>query len=277
MFGAMFGDAGHGMVLGLCGLLLFRAKASFVKQAGCLLLYSGISSSIFGLLYGSFFGFEFKSLWIKPIENIMYVFKISIYFGMGVISFGVVLNIINALRDRDYLKVLFDKSGLISGLIYWSCIGLLLKSLVSTPNIPAFYLTLIYGGFLLLFLKPLFEMFFKKKGEDLVTSFIESLVDILEVIMGYLANTVSFIRVAAFSLAHAGLFIAIFELSKVVHGKGGGFYSILVLIFGNIFVIVLEGMVVGIQSLRLNYYEFFSRFFISGNKVYNPLKFTPLE
>jgi V/A-type H+-transporting ATPase subunit I len=93
----------------------------------------------------------------------------------------------------------------------------------------------------------------------------------LEIVMGYLANTVSFIRVAAFSLAHAGLFLAIFELSGMLKDIGGGFLSMLVIIFGNILVMLLEGLVVGIQSLRLNYYEFFSKFFESGKKAYKPL------
>jgi len=274
MFGGMFGDLGHGLVLALASLFLIKNKNSSVKQAGFLLLYCGLSSCVFGSLYGSFFGIEFKALWIKPIEDIMQIFKVSIFFGICVITVGIILNIINALKDKDYLKLLFDKSGLISGIIYWGGIGLLVKSFVSTAKIPSIYLILIYAGLLLLLLKPFIEMIFHKREESLMTSFIESLVDILEVVMGYLANTVSFIRVAAFSLAHAGLFIAIFELSKVVHGKAGGSLSVLVLIFGNIFVIILEGMVVGIQSIRLNYYEFFSRFFISGRKIYTPLKFS---
>jgi V/A-type H+-transporting ATPase subunit I len=274
MFGGMFGDLGHGFVLALASLFLIKAKNSAIKQAGYLLLYCGISSCVFGFLEGSVFGIEFKPIWIKPIDNIMQVFKVSVFFGICVITVGIILNIVNAFKDKDYLKLFFDKSGIISGVVYWGGIGLLVKSFLPTDKIPVLYLILIYGALLLLLLKPFIEMFFHKNEESLMTSFIESLVDILEVVMGYLANTVSFIRVAAFSLAHAGLFIAIFELAKVVHGEAGGSFSVLVLVCGNIFVIILEGMVVGIQSIRLNYYEFFSRFFISGKKVYSPLKFS---
>jgi V/A-type H+-transporting ATPase subunit I len=98
------------------------------------------------------------------------------------------------------------------------------------------------------------------------------IVEILEILLGFLANTVSFIRVAAFGLAHAGLFMAIFALSDAVSGMAGGFISALVLVFGNIVIIGLEGLVVSIQAVRLEFYEFFSRFFQQGSIGYRPLE-----
>jgi len=104
-----------------------------------------------------------------------------------------------------------------------------------------------------------------------MTAFMESTIDILEIVMGYLANTVSFIRIAAFALAHTGLFLSIFELSRIMRGIGGTAASVVVMVLGNILIILLEGLVVSIQSLRLNYYEFFSKFFMSGKRFYKPL------
>lgn len=273
MFGAMFGDLGQGLSLALIGLLIRRTKNIKIKQASALLVYCGISSSIFGVLYGTIFGFEeiIPAVWIRPMENILEIFKISVMFGIAIISLGVLVNIINALRDKDYIKALFDKAGLITGIIYWLAIGFISKLFVAEKNIPSIYLILIFAGIILIFLKPVIEIIFKKKKESLFVSFMESLVDILEIIMGYLANTVSFIRIAAFSLAHAGLFLAIFELSRLLRGVGGLPLSVLVIILGNILIVLLEGMVVSIQSLRLNYYEFFSKFFVAGKHVYKPL------
>jgi V/A-type H+-transporting ATPase subunit I len=258
----------------LISMFMGRKPASeALLRTKALMLYCGSSAVIFGLLYGSFFGIEFKSLWIKPIENIMEVFKISIYVGIVMISLGIIVNVINALRDRDYVKVLFDKAGLIGGIIYWAGIGLVSKMLVSNSRIPSFYFYLILSGVLILFLYPIVDCVVKKKYSHLVESFMESIVGILEVFMGYLANTVSFIRVAAFALAHTGLFIAIFDLAKIVHtdGNAGNVMSWLVLIGGNILAIGLEGLVVTIQAVRLNYYEFFSKFFMAGKSVYKPL------
>ncbi len=274
MFGAMFGDIGHGLVLVLLGFILGgKARKKLLQQVKMLLFYCGGSSVVFGFLYGSFFGYEFESLWLKPIENIMEVFKISVFLGISMISLGIFINIINALRDRNYIKLFFDKSGLIGGLIYWAAIGLVVKLFLSPGPIPYYYSLLIFSGLLVIFLYPMVDCIIKKKYSHLMESLMESIVGILEIFMGYLANTVSFIRVAAFALAHAGLFIAIFNLAGIVHSNSqmGNLYSWLVIIFGNILVIALEGLVVTIQSVRLNYYEFFSKFFIGGKRVYKPL------
>lgn len=274
MFGAMFGDLGHGIVLILASFFLRRKKLSeSLKHAGALIFYCGISSSIFGIFYGSFFGFEFNSLWIKPMKDIMGVFKASIFLGIAIITLGIFLNVANALRDKDYVKALFDKAGLIGGIIYWAAIGLVSKHFFYQAKIPVFYFYLIFGGLLVLFLYPLIECIIKRRFRSLLDAFMESIVNILEIFMGYLANTVSFIRVAAFALAHAGLFLAIFSLSRATHVDGnlGSIISWLIIIVGNIIVVALEGLIVSIQSLRLNYYEFFSKFFMSGKQVYKPL------
>lgn len=273
MFGAMFGDAGQGMILSLISLFLWKSKKDKVRQAGTLIFYCGISSEIFGILYGSFFGYEFKSLWIKPMNSIVEIFKLSIAFGVVMISLGILINVINGLRDRDYIKVLFDKAGLIGGIIYWTGIAIITKLLVSKSGFQPIYLIIILACVLLLFTKPVMEFIFRKKKQGIFASFMESAIDVLEIIMGYLANTISFIRIAAFALAHTGLFLSIFGLSRLLQSVGGGSLSILIVILGNILIILLEGLVVSIQSLRLNYYEFFSKFFVSGKKVYNPLVF----
>ncbi len=271
MFGAMFGDVGHGLVLALLSLLLRSSKSETAKQASALIFYCGISAMVFGALYGDAFGFDFPSLWMKPIDNIMGFFKISVFFGIGVITLGIIFNVINALKDKDYLKALFDKSGLITGVIYWVAIAWAAKALVGSAAIPKAYFVLIFTGIVLLFIKPFIEMFVHKKKESFFVALMESAIDVMEVIMGYLANTVSFIRIGAFALAHTGLFIAIFEISRILKGVGGDWASVTTLVLGNILIIGLEGLVVSIQSVRLNYYEFFSKFFIPGKELYKPL------
>jgi len=271
MFGAMFGDFGQGLVLCTLGLFLLRSKNETAKQAASLLIYCGTSSAFFGLLYGSNFGYEFESIWFKPINSISRIFAVCVVFGIAVISVGIIINMINAFRDKNYLKALFDKAGLIGGIVYWAAIGLLSKIFVSHEYISRILVILISLGILLLFLKPSLEYFMHKSHDGIMVSFMEGIVDVVEIVMGYLANTVSFIRIAAFSLAHAGLFLAIFELSRILKNVGGDFLAILMIILGNILIIVLEGMVVTIQSLRLNYYEFFSKFFMTGKNTYKPL------
>jgi V/A-type H+-transporting ATPase subunit I len=129
--------------------------------------------------------------------------------------------------------------------------------------------------FLLFFREPIIHLLQGKKKlfpEGLVSGVMGGLVEILDIVLGFLANTVSFIRVAAFGLAHAGLFMAIFALSDLVKTSAHGIASALVLLFGNILIICLEGLVVSIQGVRLEFYEFFTRFFERGEAIYRPLK-----
>lgn len=279
MFGVMFGDIGHGLILALGGLWMFlKGKRLTLKNAGLLLSYAGISSIIFGFLFGSIFGLEdvIPALWLHPMASISKLFQTAIYFGIGMITMAIVVNIINGIRRRDILGLIFDKAGLLAAVLYWCGIIVVTRVVMadtgSRGEVPALISILMIGSVVLLFLRePIIHLIQGKKKlfpEGLATGIMGAIVELLEIFLGFLANTVSFIRVAAFGLAHAGLFMAIFALSDAVGGVGSGF----VLFFGNLLIIGLEGLVVSIQAVRLEFYEFFSRFFQEGEAGYKPLE-----
>ncbi|HNZ36363.1 MAG TPA: V-type ATPase 116kDa subunit family protein [Candidatus Marinimicrobia bacterium] len=284
MFGMMFGDIGHGLVLALLGLaLLLKSHKDTFKSAGYLLLYAGGSSIIFGFLFGSFFGIEdlFPTIWMKPMNDINQLFKVVIYVGAGMITVSIIINLINGIRSGRILDYIFDKAGLLSGILYW-CGIILVSRLVLTKTNGGVGLFVIYlfvaCALLLFFREPILNLIRKNwrlYSSGVVTGLMHSLVEMLEIVLGFLANTVSFIRVGAFGLAHAGLFIAIFALSDMVSGKLSGVASILILILGNIFIIALEGLVVTIQAIRLEFYEFFNRFFRPARVKYQPIRENP--
>lgn len=284
MFGMMFGDIGHGLVLALLGLaLLLKSHKETFKSAGYLLLYAGGSSIIFGFLFGSFFGVEdlFPTIWMKPMNDINQLFKVVIYVGAGMITVSIIINLINGIRSGRILDYIFDKAGLLSGILYW-CGIILVSRLVLTKTNGGVGLFVIYlfvaCALLLFFREPILNLIRKNRrlySSGVVTGLMHSLVEMLEIVLGFLANTVSFIRVGAFGLAHAGLFIAIFALSDMVSGKLSGVASILILILGNIFIIALEGLVVTIQAIRLEFYEFFNRFFRPARVKYQPIRENP--
>ena len=282
MFGAMFGDVGHGLVLAGAGLVMLRTGAA-LRDAGKLVLSCGGVSMLFGVLYGSVFGFEelIPTLWIKPLENTNALFAAAIGFGSLLISLGLVLNIVHMIRRHALFRDFFDVSGPLTAVAYWAAAGLAVKSLLSSRE------PLATGPLLWLVLLPLAAFFakgpvlalagFQDKAfpEGLIGYLMECAVKILEVLMGCLANTVSFIRVAAFGLAHAGLFVAVFSIADAVSSAPGGtVMSWVVLVVGNIVVIVLEGIVVTIQALRLEYYEFFGKFFSNMGTRYQPVAFS---
>jgi len=271
MFGMMFGDVGQGLVLFAAGLLLLKLGVSL----GGVILGAGLSSSIFGFLYGSVFGFEdwIEPLLIRPMENINTMLVIGIATGVLLITISMALNITNGIKSRNISRILLDRNGVAGFVFYW---GVLLTALSLFQGKKLF---LPKGIIVLIILVSIAAMFFKEPLDHLLHRkrffashnrdfFIEAFFEMFDTILSFISNTISFIRLSAFALNHAGLFMAVLILTEMTSGLG----SVAGIILGNILIIGLEGLIVGIQGLRLEYYELFSRFFTGGGKPYRPLK-----
>ena len=208
--------------------------------------------------------------------------KVSLILGTALVSLGLVLNLINALRLKEYEKLL-SVSGLAGALLYWMSMGLVLKFLLTGRMAAGEWRLLVWVAVALLTImilhRPVYRLAVRKrspggigKPAGLMTELLESIVETFDDLLRFVANTVSFIRVAAFALSHAALFIAVFSIAKVVaHGPGRGISYWLVVAFGNVIIILLEGLVVSIQTVRLEYYEFFGKFFRGGGKRFQVL------
>jgi V/A-type H+-transporting ATPase subunit I len=110
-------------------------------------------------------------------------------------------------------------------------------------------------------------------GGSLTTSILQAVADLADLLIRGVANTVSFVRISAFAISHAGLLFAVFALAETLPASSGGSVGrALVLVLGNVFVIALEGLIVSIQGVRLVYYEFFSRFHEGTGVRYQPLQ-----
>lgn len=280
MFGFMFGDVGHGLLLATVGMLLWHRTQGIWQSAGQLVFYCGLSSIAFGALYGSFFGREdlMPAIWMRPLDNISALLPVAIGFGVLLLSLGIALNIIQSFRSGDLSKGIFGLSGVIGGLLYWTGIYLLVRFPVfgMSPNNVTMWWLIVGGLVLILFLKaPLLHMATRSANtfpQGLMTYLIETTVELLEIVTAYVANTLSYIRLGAFALAHAGLFLAVFSLAdQVRHSVGGDVWASMIIVTGNVLIFFLEGLVAAIQGLRLEYYEFFAKFFSGGGKRYRPL------
>ncbi len=286
LFGAMFGDFGHGIVLAIAGYIMYRFKN---MKVGKILIPCGISSSLFGLLFGSVFGFEeafngiYKSLFgldEKPVEvmgkDIITVILASVFVGVSLVLVAMGMNIYSSLKQKNYGSALFGSNGVAGMVVYATvCAGIVLMLMFDINIFNIFtILALIVLPFVLIFLaEPLGELV---KGEknwkpekwgDYCT---QNGFEMFEVILSYLSNTMSFLRVGAFVMVHAGMMQVVFTLIELVGGVGsvGG---IITLVLGNLFVIALEGLLVSIQTLRLEFYEMFSRFYSGTGRPYNPV------
>lgn len=274
MFGIMFGDIGQGLVIGLLGYLLYKKKKAALGKIG---IYIGITSAIAGTFYGSIFGNEeilrehlsFIPM-INPMEHKTGILLAGIGFGVVLIIIAMILNIINSIKTKDKGKLFFDKNGIVGIIIYFSALFIILAKLIKLEIsiIPATGLIVI-SLVIILISHPLQELIDGKKDfmpKDKKGYFIEAFFELVETVLAILSNTISFMRVGAFALNHVGLVIAFHMLSDMV-GKPG---NLMVMIIGNILIIALEGLIVGIQGLRLEYYELFSRFFEGNGVKYKP-------
>lgn len=273
MFGVMFGDVGQGACLILGGILLYKFKN--IRLAG-IVAVAGVWSVVFGFLYGSFFGFEemIPALWMKPMDNIMTTLYLAIGFGAVLILIAMVLNMVNAVRSKEYGRLLFNQSGL-AGLICYGFVFICVLLFATGHGVPAAILIGIAVGVPLvaiLLKEPLSHLVERKsrifpEGSK-VMFFVEALVEGFDVVLSYATNTISFVRVGAFALSHAGMMGVVMTLAGLEKGNPNW----VIIVLGNILVAGLEGLVVGIQVLRLEYYEMFSRFYTGNGKPFISFK-----
>lgn len=272
LFGAMFGDLGQGLLLLLGGLLLAKKN----KMFGGLLSRLGFSSMIFGTLYGAVFGFEdiIPALLIRPFENINTVLLASVLIGIILILMSYIYSLINSFKRKDIEDGLFGKEGL-AGFSFYITLLLLIGGKLINKSILSMRLgifIMLVCILLIVFKMPLTHIIKGKKplhGEDISGYYIESVFSIIETLLSMLSGTISFIRVGAFALTHVGLFIAFQTIGEMIGTASG---NIIILIIGNIIIIGLEGLIVFIQGLRLQYYELFSRYYIGEGKEFKSVK-----
>ena len=263
LFGAMFGDVGHGAVILLLAAGLYRklGRMAWVGMA------AGAVSMGFGLLYGSIFGYEdiLPPLWLSPLHDPLQMLMVAVGFGAGFIGFTLLVSARNKWVAGRIGEALFDSTGLAGLLFYLGAIGLL-ASMGGVMDVaqPAWGLA---GAGIVMVAAFKFHVTRSGLGERVLVTLIET----LETATSLFSNTLSFMRVAAFSLNHVALALAVFTLANGLDATGHGF----TLILGNIIIIVLEGAIVAIQALRLMYYEGFSRFYSGDGREFMPLRLVP--
>ena len=261
MFGMMFGDIGHGAVLCIAGYFILQNKKK-LKILGKILISTGMSAILFGILYGSFFGFHnlIPHLLFSPMENINSILYFSLTIGIAIISLSMVLNIFSKIRSKEYENLFFGSSGLLWLLLYWFFIGIMVKTFL-------FDMSVQYELYIALFILLIIFIMFLYKNKNFIKTILETSMEVME----YATNTVSFIRLGAFTLSHAALFLALFSITDIItKNQNEGIAYWLSIIIGNVIIVVLEGIVVTIQTLRLEYYEFFKRFYHGGGTKYQP-------
>ena len=234
LFGIMFGDLGQGLVISLIGTLLYRFKK---MSLGKVMAQVGLSSAFFGFLYCSVFGNEEV---LVPVHNKL---------------FGSDGPLIAVGRSEMTLKILFA------------------AVVKFTPDFNINVRLLVWLGIILpiilIFVKEFIAHSIREKKiavEDGAVNYILlNAFELMEIVLSFISNTLSFLRIGGFILSHAGLMLTISIISRMFPNS-----SVIIAILGNALVIALEGLIVGVQVLRLEFYELFSRFFDGGGKQFEP-------
>ena len=284
LFGIMFADVGQGIMLLIVAIYMYK---KLKMPLGALLIPCSISSTIFGFIFGSVFGFEelltpvYKALFglkEKPIDvmegntTMMLIFG-AVGIGVVLLIIAMILNIVSCFKRGDTGGALFGVNGVAGLVFYVSLIVGLVCSLVLGIQLmnTAYVLGLIVLPLVLIFFREPLSKLIKgerKIFEGGIGSFIvDNLFEMFEVALSYVTNTMSFLRVGAFILVHAGMMKVVFVLAGMFGPVG---YTITIIV-GNILVMALEALLVGIQVLRLEYYEMFSRFYIGDGRKYEPV------
>lgn len=272
LYGMMFGDLGQGLVFVLLSFLVDKKNKTF----GALIRRVGFSACFFGIMYGSVFGIEtlIPAILIKPFDNIMKVLIASVAFGIGLLVISYFIGIYNKLvKQKNIEEGIFGKEG-IAGLMMMTSFVLLILNIVKVNPLPKTVglVILLASIVMIVFSRPIAAKI-EKRDEVFESSafdyYVESSFSIIEALLSVFSNLVSFTRVGAFAINHVGLYMAFEVMSKIA---GGGIKGLIILILGNILIIGLEGMIVFIQGLRLEFYEMFSKYYQGNGRKFRPIK-----
>ncbi len=273
IFGAMFGDVGQGLVMLLAGIILeyVYKKVDF----GGLLNRLGLSSIIFGFIYGSVFGSEeiLPAMVIRPMSNIDNMLIIAVLFGIFFILFSYILGIVNSVKENNLKDAILGENGLTGFLFYLLLLYTVYRVFIQHKDFALIITITLLALLSIMFFKEAIakRLFISNRSLKKLSAneYIEGGFGLIEMLLSMLSNTISFLRVGAFALNHVGLFIAFLTLANMMSSAWGNWT---VLFIGNLVILSLEGLIVFIQALRLEYYEMFTKFYRGDGIEYIPAK-----
>lgn len=268
MFGMMFGDVGHGAMLVASGLLLrsgFVKKLAKLETAWLFVVAAGLASMVFGVLYGEAFGPTglVPVLWLAPLENPVPLLLAGLAVGALLLAGAYAVGSTNRVREGGWGFALYARSG-IAGSLLFLAVGLLVWGLTLGIGPLSFTAVLIAIGALAL----LFIGLYVEAGGG-PAAIAQAIIELVDTVIRLGSNIVSFARLAAFGLTHAALLMVVWNGTTALWGPGWRAGAAIVLfVVGNLVAFALEALVAGIQALRLEYYELFSRIFQSEGRPF---------
>jgi V/A-type H+-transporting ATPase subunit I len=271
MFGMMFGDIGHGLLLVALGLALRSGRPHrwpAVRRAWPFVLGAGVAACLFGALYGEFFGPTgvVSPLWLAPMDQPVQLLVAGIAVGAVLLAGAYALGIVNRWREGGWPLAVYAPSG-IAGSALFLGLGAVALGVYADRGWLLVAGAVVWAAGVVLVLLGLLA----GSGGGVV-GVLQAVVELFDTFVRVGSNLLSFARLAAFGLTHAALSALVWEATTSLTGDGvlGWAGAVLVLVAGNAAAFSLEALVAAIQALRLEYYELFSRVFLAEGRPFRP-------
>ncbi len=269
MFGMMFGDVGDGLLLvvGALGLRFSRSpRVERLRSVWPMVAALGVSSCVFGLLYGEFFGPTgvIPVLWLAPLDEPVKLLVAAIGVGALLLAVSYVIGTINRWREGGVGRALYAPTGIVGASLFLALGLVAAGAYESQSGLLAAGVVVGIVGLGLAFVGLRAE---SGPGASGVT---QAVVELFDTVIRLFSNLVSFARLAAFGLTHAALGLVIWDATTALWTGAWAVAAVVVFVVGNALAFALEALVAGVQALRLEYYEMFSRIYVAEGRPFRP-------
>jgi len=271
MFGMMFGDAGHGLLLLLAGLALragWPRRLARLRQHWQLVAGAGAAATLFGLAYGEFFGPTgvVPALWLDPLDEPTTLLAAAIGLGALLLAGAYGVGIVNRLREGGWSRALYASGGIAGATLFLGA-GLAVAGWYAGWG----WLAVVGGTVAVIGLALAFTGMYAESGGGGAGAG-QAVVELVDTVTRLGGNVVSFTRLAAFGITHAAIAGIVWTGAVALWGKGpiGAAGAVVLFAVGTALAFGLEALVAAIQALRLEYYELFSRVFATEGRPFHP-------
>ena len=273
MFGLMFGDVGHGALVVVAALVLRSGRISALAGTRHLWPFvagAGAAAMAAGLLYGECFGPSgiVPALWLEPLKQPSRLLGYAIGLGAVLLALAYGVGTVNRWREDGARTALYAASGIAGAGLF---LGVALVAVGALAHCGAVQ---IAGAALALLGAVAAAIGLAAEAPGGAAGGFQVGIGLFDLVTRIGSNAVSFARIAAFGLTHAALGAVVWQGTTGLahHGPGGLAGAVALFAVGNAAAFALEGLVVAVQAMRLEYYELFSRIFDAEGRPFRPFQ-----